>query len=229
MGELVMLAVDDNLMDCYVARPRANVLGGILVCMHGPGVDEFVRDICKRLAKAGYLTIAPNFYHRQGAYLSEPWTKVEDAEAIADMQAATEFLANLHAKPLGVVGFCMGGRLAFLELANDDRLATGVIFHGGNIMVARGTLPSPLDQADNIHASILGIFGDDDSNPSPSHRSEIKAHLQAHDVTYRFESYAGAGHAFLNFTRPEVYRKQQAAKAWDLCLSWLKQEMTSSN
>jgi carboxymethylenebutenolidase len=228
MGELVKLSVGGSMMDCYVARPESNALGGVLVCMHGPGVDEFMRDICMRLAAEGYLAIAPNVYHRQETDSSEPWTKLDDSEAISDMQAATEFLVDSTPESLGVVGFCMGGRLAFLELANDDRLRTGVVFHGGNIMVARGSLPSPLDQAGAIGASILGIFGDDDSNPSPSDRKEIEKRLQTHEVIYRFESYKGAGHAFLNFTRPEVYRERQAELAWSLCLSWLKLEMRSS-
>lgn len=195
--------------------------------MHGPGIDEFIRDICERLAVEGYLTIAPNFYHRLGANLSEPWTKVDDSEAILDMQRAIDFLENSGAASLGIIGFCMGGRLAFLELANDSRLRTGVIFHGGNIMVARGPLASPLEQADSIGASILGIFGDDDSNPSPSDRVKIEQRLQAVGVAFRFESFAQAGHAFLNFLRPETYRKRQAEQAWDLCLSWLLTELRS--
>jgi len=221
MGEVARLMVTGREMDCYVARPLATAKTGILTCMHGPGVDEFIRDICKRLASEGYLAIAPNVYHRQGKAASEPWLNVDDAEAIADMQAATDFLEAEGVTSIGVVGFCMGGRLAFLELANDERLKTGVIFHGGNIMVARGSLPTPLEQADAITASVLGIFGADDTNPSPADMEMIDARLTSLGVTHRFESYAVAGHAFLNFTRPDMYREEQAKEAWSLCLSWL--------
>jgi len=193
--------------------------------MHGPGVDGFIRDICKRLAAEGYVAIAPNLYHRQGKNPSEPWTKVDDLESIADMRTAVDFLESQQVEPIGAVGFCMGGRLVYLQLAHEPRLRTGVIFHGGNIAVARGDLPSPLDQTDAIRASVLAIFGNDDTNPSPLDRQRIEARLKEHGVAYRLESYDGAGHAFLNFTRPEMYREQQAASAWNLCTSWLSQRM----
>ncbi len=229
MGERVALTIDAGQMDCYVARPATNVFGGILVCMHGPGVDEFIRDICERLANLGYLAIAPDFYHRQGSDLTEPWSKVVDTEAIVDMRVATDFLEAYAVTPIGILGFCMGGRLAFLNLAHDDRLKTGIIIHGGNIMKSRDAgLPSPLDQTDAIHASVLGIFGEDDVNPSPADRVIIEQRLQSAGVEFRLDSYQGAGHAFLNFTRPEVYREKQAELAWDSCVTWLQSEMRTN-
>ncbi|MBT6583498.1 MAG: hypothetical protein HON77_04255 [Gammaproteobacteria bacterium] len=228
MGEVVTISVGDSAMDSFVANSKSEVVGGILVCMHGPGVDEFVRDICERLASEGYLVVAPNFYHRQGDNLEEPWTKLNDAEAIADMRAAIDLLESNLVPAVGVVGFCMGGRLGFLQLANDDRLCTGVIFHGGNIMVSRGPMPSPLDQSESIRASILGIFGLEDTNPSPADRDVIESRLTALSVPFRFETYDGAGHAFLNFTRPSMYREEQAKSAWNLCIDWLRAEMRSS-
>jgi carboxymethylenebutenolidase len=225
MGEIVRIAVGDSDMDCYVAYPNSDAIGGILVCMHGPGVDEFIRDICKRLASENYLVIAPNFYHRQGTELEEPWKKVDDSEAIDDMRAGIGFLTSSLDISVGVVGFCMGGRLAFLQLANDDRLSAGVIFHGGNIMQSRGGLSSPLEQAHKITAPVLGIFGGEDSNPSPADRDVIEDRLSSLKIRHRFVTYEGAGHAFLNFTRPAVFREEQAVLAWTLCLEWLREEM----
>ncbi|MFT7244213.1 MAG: carboxymethylenebutenolidase [Candidatus Azotimanducaceae bacterium] len=229
MSQVVDLRVDDSEMSCYLARPDFDASQGILVCMHGPGVDEFVRDICKRLAKEGYLAIAPDLYHRQGVQPIKPWTAVVDSESIRDMDAAINFLEESGDVRLGVLGFCMGGRLAFLELAHDHRLRTGVIFHGGNIMVAREeSLPSALDQAPRIRATVLGIFGDDDSNPSPEDKAKIEQRLKDVGVVHRFESYSGVGHAFLNFTRPNVYREKKAKLAWDSCIAWLDSEMRGS-
>ena len=102
------LQVDGGEMSCYLARPDSDSSLGILVCMHGPGVDEFVRDICNRLANEGYLAIAPNLYHRQGFQPIEPWTNVVDSESIRDMDAALNFLKKSGAETLGIVGFCMG-------------------------------------------------------------------------------------------------------------------------
>lgn len=225
MGEMTKLTVSNSKMDCYVAHPDGEPRAGVLVCMHGPGVDAFIRDICKRLAGEGYLAIAPNFYHRLDESEQEPWLKIDDGEAIDDMKAATDYLEAQGMTSCGVVGFCMGGRLAFLDLAHDARFGTGVIFHGGNIMASRGSLPSPLQQAGAIKASVLGIFGSDDTNPSPADRDTIEQRLIALGVPHRFESFDGAGHAFLNFVRPHMYREEQAGKAWALCTTWLRDKL----
>ena len=227
-GELVDLRIDGSEMSCYLARPDSDGSLGILVCMHGPGVDVFIQDICKRLANEGSLAIAPNLYHRQAPQPIEPWTKMVDAESIQDMGAALDFLKKSGAATLGILGFCMGGRLALLELAHDDQLRTGVIFHGGNIMVARDkSLSSPFDQAHRISASVLGIFGEEDSNPSPADKAKIEQRLKDLGVEHHFESYAAAGHAFLNFTRPDMYREEQAGLAWEMCVTWLDSQMRS--
>lgn len=211
-------------MRCYLALPPAAQVPGVLVCMHGPGVDEFIQDICERLAAHGVAALAPDLYHRQPEPRVEPWTKVKDTEALRDMAHAVQALKDLAgADPerVGVIGFCMGGRLAFLQAANNPELRAAVMFHGGNILVARDGLPSPFEQAKNIQAPVLGLFGAEDKNPSPSDIQKIDAELTRLGKAHEFHSYAGAGHAFLNFTRPEVFREAQAKEAWATCLAWL--------
>lgn len=115
----------------------------------------------------------------------------------------------------------MGGRLAFLHASNNPDLRAAVIFHSGNIMVAGDSRRSPLEQAINIRAPLLGLFGSDDENPSPSDVQTIDSELARLGKAHEFHSYAGAGHAFLNFTRPGVFREAQAKTAWAKCLSWL--------
>jgi carboxymethylenebutenolidase len=193
--------------------------------MHGPGIDEFIRDICERLAADGYAAIAPDLYHRQSEPLVEAWTKVRDIEALADMDAAMKALQALSGtdpQRLGVVGFCMGGRLAFLYAAHSTALRAAVVFHGGNIMVARDGMPSPLAQAATIGAPVLGLFGADDTNPSTDDVHTIDAELTRLGKQHEFHIYAGAGHAFLNFTRPTVFREAQAKDAWTKCVAWLQ-------
>ena len=171
MGRWNDVSVDDSSMRCYLTKPR-NVNGpGVLVCMHGPGVDDFIRDICERLASSGFAAIAPDFYHRQREPRIEPWTKIRDTEALHDLAKAVNALKDLSGidpERVGVAGFCMGGRLAFLYAANNPDLRAAVVFHGGNIMVARDGVPSPFEQARNIKAPLLGLFGSEDENPSPS-------------------------------------------------------------
>ena len=223
-GQWHEVDVQGSRMRCYLAMPEASPGPGVLVCMHGPGVDAFVRDVCDRLASHGIAAIAPDLYHRQAPPLAEAWTKVRDTEALVDMARAVEALkelAQVDDRRVGVVGFCMGGRLAFLFAANNPDLRAAVVFHGGNILVARDGLPSPFEQAASIRAPVLGLFGAEDANPSPADVEKIDAQLTRLDKAHDFHVYEGAGHAFLNFTRPAVFREAQAKDAWARCLSWL--------
>lgn len=224
MGQWDEVSVDDSSMRCYLTQPQDVNGPGVLVCMHGPGVDDFIRDICDRLASSGFAAIAPDFYHRQSEPRVEPWTKIRDTEALHDMAKAVNALKDLSGTDpdrVGVVGFCMGGRLAFLHAAHHPDLRAAVVFHGGNIMVAREGMPSPFEQARDIRAPLLGLFGSEDENPSPSDVQKIDAELTRLGKEHEFISYEGAGHAFLNFTRPAVFRKAQAEEAWAKCLAWL--------
>jgi carboxymethylenebutenolidase len=135
---------------------------------------------------------------------------------------ALEHLTGADPKRVGVIGFCMGGRLAFLHAANNAHLGAAVVFHGGNITMAQGSLPSPFDQARNIEAPLLGLFGAEDKNPSPLDVQKIDSELTRLGKQHQFYAYDGAGHAFLNFTRPAVFREVQANEAWSRCLAWLE-------
>ncbi len=224
MGQWYDLPVDDSRMRCYQTKPRMGSGRGVLVCMHGPGVDEFIQDICERLAASGFAAIAPDFYHRQGQPRVEPWTRINDKEALHDMASAINALMDLSGispDRVGVVGFCMGGRLAFLHAAHNPDLRAAVVFHGGNIMVARNGLRSPFEQARTIRAPVLGLFGAEDTNPSPADVERIDAELTRLGKAHEFHSYEGAGHAFLNYTHPAVFRETQAQEAWAKCLAWL--------
>jgi carboxymethylenebutenolidase len=211
-------------MRCYLAKPKQANGCGVLVGMHGPGIDDFIVDICERLASNGLMAIAPDFYHRQSQPLVEPWTKVIDTQALQDIDKALDKLKSfpdVDQKCLAMIGFCMGGRLAFLQAANNSQLLAVVIFHGGNIMVRGDDLLSPFEQAKNIVAPVLGIFGSQDNNPSLSDVEKIAAELTRLGKVHHFNMYEGAGHAFLNFTRSSVFRPSQAKEAWSACLAWL--------
>src|SRR5262245_34837947 len=112
MGSFKQVTVDDSGMPCYLAEPAAANGAAILMCMHGPGIDAFIKDICERLAANGFTVIAPDFYHRQSEPQVEPWLKVKDEQALRDMAAAVDEVAALPSvdpQRLGVIGFCMGG------------------------------------------------------------------------------------------------------------------------
>lgn len=225
MGRWLEVPVGSARMRAFVATPVPEMAPGILLCMHGPGIDEFIQDIAERLARSGVAAIAPDFYHRQTEALPEPWTRIRDSEALADLTAARkrlEALPGVDATRIGVMGFCMGGRLAFLCAANDPSLRAAVVFHGGNILVSKDGAPSPFSQAARITAPLLGLFGAEDTNPTVDDVAKIDAELTRLGKRHEFHVFPGAGHAFLNFTRPAVFRPAQAEEAWALSLAWLK-------
>jgi carboxymethylenebutenolidase len=231
-GRWDSLKVDDTEMRCYVTLPDdAGPAPGVTVCMHAPGVDQFICGIGDRLAEAGFASIAPDLYHRETEPEDNPlkrMAKLRDDPVLRDLDAATTHLRGLpevRASHTGVIGFCMGGRLAFLYASQDPALRAAVVFYGGNILVPWGSGPSPFERSDRIGCPVLGLFGEDDANPSPEDVARIDAELTRLGKAHEFESYAGAGHAFLNEDRPS-YRPEAAADAWQRCLSWLRRYLS---
>jgi len=213
-------------MDCYVGLTGTEKAPGVVVCMHAPGVDEFIQDIVNRLVNSGYCAIAPDLHHRDPNINDEPLTRMSrlrDEHILADLNAASAHLRNLpQVDPdrTGTIGFCMGGRVAFLHAATDPKLHAAVVFYGGNIMKPWGDGVAPIEHAADINCPLLGLFGNDDTNPSPQDVDHISSELDHHNKTHEFHRYDGAGHAFLNTTRPS-FRAEAAADAWDKCIQWL--------
>jgi carboxymethylenebutenolidase len=203
----------------------------IVVIMHAPGVDAFIHSIVERLADAGYVAAAPDLYHRQdgsGAPL-ERMARLNDVEVIQDIAATVDFLAarpTVDPARMGIMGFCMGGRVAYLMAAAEIRLKASVVYYGGNIMVPWGeNVPAPFARTAEIHCPILFHFGDDDTNPSPADRAKLDAELTRLGKVHEFFTYPGAGHAFMNFMNPERYREAASAASWPRTLEFLARQL----
>ena len=224
------LDVAGSRMRCYLTLPEGNPVAGVLVCMHAPGVDDFIQGICDRLAGAGLAAVAPDLYHRQSEPEDNPLRRMamlEDAEILCDFASATGHLRGLDAVDsdrTGVIGFCMGGRLAYIQASADEAVRAAVVFYGGNMFNAWGEGPTPFERLATLNSPVLGLYGDDDENPSPQDVAKIDAELQRLDTWHEFHSYAGAGHAFLNDARPS-YRGEAAADAWHKCIAFLTERL----
>lgn len=230
-GDWESLSVDGSEMRCHVTIPEGKrPFPGVLVCMHAPGVDGFIQGIDARLAESGFAAIAPELYHRLTESEDSPleqMAKLRDDEIVRDLGAAIAHLRELPGVDGGrcaVIGFCMGGRLAYLFSSHDSALRASVVFYGGNIMVPWGDGPAPIERSDRIACPVLGLFGDDDGNPSPDDVERIDAELTRLGKPHEFHGYAGAGHAFLNQQRPS-YRKEAATDAWGRCVAWLHRHL----
>jgi carboxymethylenebutenolidase len=208
-------------MNVHLSEPKeTGPRPAMVVCFHRPGIDAFTRTVTARLAANGYVAAAPNFYHRRpkDEDSAEARKYQTDVDLIADIGATLDALKkmpNVRADRIGIMGHCMGGRVAVLGATSFPELRACGDFWGGSVSEARGEgRPSPLALVKNITCPVLGIFGNDDTNPSPAHVEELAAALDAAGVKREFHAYDGAGHAFQAFVGPERYREEQSEDAW---------------
>ena len=231
-GRWDTVTVEGDTMRCYVSSPEgAGPFSGVIVAQHAGGVDEFIQTMSDRIAASGYVAIAPELYHRDPNPEDNPLVRMgrlRDADIVTDVNAAFEHLkglANVAAERIGITGFCMGGRVAYLMAGHIPSLRAAVVFYGGNIMVPWGEGPAPFDGTGHIKCPLLGLFGEEDANPSPADVAKIDAELTRLGKTHEFHSYSGAGHAFMNEARPS-YRKETAEDAWAKCLGWFERHLS---
>lgn len=229
--------VDGSPMRLYVGMPSlGRAFPAVIVVHHGPGVDKFIEDRVENLAQRGYLAIAPDLYHRQAAESDDGDVptrigRLRDPEVINDVNAAVNYARRLKDTQLGdvgIIGFCMGGRVAYLMAASKPVFKAAAVFYGGNIMKAWGNGPTPFDLTPYIHCPIAGFFGAEDSNPSPADVDRLEAQLDKYRKPREFHRYPDAGHAFLNFTNPATYREGPARDAWDKLIPFLQRTLQTS-
>lgn len=219
-------------MALHVASPASGERSpAIVVIMHAPGVDTFIHDVTARLSMAGYAAAAPDLYHRQdgGGAPLERMARLRDLEVIDDVRATVDFLGerpNVDRERIAIMGFCMGGRVAYLMAAAEPRLKAAVVYYGGNIMVAWGEgVAPPFARTTEIGCPILFHFGDDDTNPSPADRVKLDAELTRCSKMHQFFTYPQAGHAFMNFTNPDRYREAATQASWPRTLDFLAAQL----
>jgi carboxymethylenebutenolidase len=217
-------------MDLYGALPEEHgPTAGMVVIQHAPGVDRFIRTMVDRLAEAGYAAVAPDLYHRQTEQQLQPLERMkllQDREVIADVNATVDYMLEnprFDSDRIGIIGFCMGGRVVYLMAAVNPHFKAAVAYYGGNIMVPWGEhVPAPFARTGEIQCPLLFHFGEQDTNPSPQDMRKLGAELTRHGKSHEFYSYADAGHAFMNFTSPERYCERAANTSWSRTLSFLE-------
>jgi carboxymethylenebutenolidase len=227
----------DGPMDAYLAAPAdaPRRLPGVVVLQEAFGVNEHIKDVCRRFARAGYVALAPEVYHRAGKGVEVPYTEgpramellaaLTNAGLTTDLAAA---LAALRADPrvdpahVGIVGFCAGGFAAFLGACRLDPAAVVVFYGGGIVRPREGMAIAPvLAEADAIKAPVLCLFGSADGGIPPADVEAIRARLAGVSAVHEVVVYEGAKHAFFNDLRPAAYDATAAKEAWERALAWL--------
>jgi carboxymethylenebutenolidase len=226
------LQVGGKPMRVYVGTPdRPAGHPGIVVAQHAGGVDAFIQDVVHRLHREGYVVAAPELFHRQpetGVEASARTGLLKDDEIIADMNATVDYLKSMRmtVAPIGVVGFCMGGRVSYLMAGSGNKdIKAAAVFYGGNIMKALGDGPSPFERSARIDCPMIGFFGADDANPSPADVQKLDTELSRLNKWHEFHSYRDAGHAFCNFMSAERYRERPARAAWGEMLAFFTEKL----
>ncbi len=224
------IQVDGQDMDMYASVPSGSgPFSAIVVSQHGGGVDRFIQTICDRFAEAGYAAVAPNLYHRvpddvlNGDPRPRPWDVLSDPDIVADINATVDFLRNhpaINGDKIGITGFCMGGRVAWLGAASNPHINALAPYYGGNILVTwgAGEVP-PFELANNINCPILFHFGEVDENPSQDDMRRFDAELTRLGKAHQFYTYPGADHAFMDFTGPR-HNQEAADASWPRTLEF---------
>ena len=219
---------NSDRIHAYMARPlREGRYPGIILIAHLPGWDELHREIARRFAHHGCVAICPNIYERFGHGLpGEISARVREAGGVyddsvmGDCEGALGYLASLPYTngKVGVIGMCTGGRHAFLAGCRMKGIHAAVDCWGGGVVMSQADLTparpvAPIDLTSRLSCPLLGIFGNDDKNPSPEQVNRHEEELKRHGKEYAFHRYDGAGHAFWSYDR-DVYRQAQAMDSW---------------
>jgi carboxymethylenebutenolidase len=237
-------APDGFSLSAYVARPAGDgPFPVVIVVSEIFGVHEYIRDVCRRLAKAGYAAVAPAFFNR-----------VEDPAGLSDMQRVQQIVAAAgyeqvmgdvsatldwasqqlwaNSEKVGITGFCWGGKVVWQACARFAMLDAGVAWYGRLAPAPNATpeqtasgQPWPVDLADDLKCPVLGLYGGQDRGiPLPSVEA-MRAGLQrAGQTQSSIHVYPDAPHAFHADYR-DSYRAEDAADGWRRLLAFLDPQL----
>jgi carboxymethylenebutenolidase len=232
-----------DMGEAYYARPLgASSIPGVVLIHHLPGWDEWSKEQARKLAHHGYATICPHLYFREGPGSPDDVGArvraaggVADAQVMGDIEGAIAFLrAQAYASGrVAVMGFCSGGRHAYLAGCTLAGIDAVIDCWGGNVIVDDKSLlnekrpVAPIDLTEKLAAPLLGLFGNDDPNPNPDQVNRTEAMLRKLHKAYEFYRYDGVGYAFFNYERPG-YKAEQALDGWAKVFAFLNKHLAVS-
>lgn len=238
MSESTNVSINASL-NGYAAHPKGKgSFPGMVVMMEAYGITGHIKGVCERLAKSGFVAVAPDIFH--GEVLSytdmdKVMAKIptlNDEQILREIGETLDWLStqkNVTRDRLGIIGFCMGGRYAFYANCRyPARLKAAVGFYGGGIAVEGtkdrfGRTP-PIGEANKMQAPVFLGYGADDQGIPPAEHARIAEKLSALKKRYTLAVYPGAGHAFLCEERAN-YAPAVAARAWPEAVTFLQTEM----
>jgi carboxymethylenebutenolidase len=221
----IQLNTPDGKMEAYEARPKdGGARPAIIVLMEAFGLNSHIKDVTERISREGYVTIAPDLYHREPervvpyAELQKAigiMNRLQDPKVMSDVGAVISHLKSqkyVKASAIGITGFCMGGRFTYLGAAQHNKdIKAAVAFYGGGIPMGN---PSPLDRTQEIQCPIYLLFGAKDQLIPQEHVEKIVKALTDAKKNFTHKVYPEAGHGFFCNER-ESYHADSAKDAWE--------------
>jgi carboxymethylenebutenolidase len=226
----------------YLARPKNQKAPGVLVHFEIFGVNSHIQDVCRRIASLGYAALAPDYYWRLPRRVV-PYTDVkaalelaatlQDEQVFADVGSCLRYLRlQDFSKEEGVatLGFCMGGRLAFLTAAQYPvEISAAVSFYGGGLAGENrraGQTLDPLAEAPKVRCPVLLFYGELDQHITPAQVDLFTGRLKELSKGFRSYVYRGAGHGFFCNDRAS-YNDEASNDAWQKTVDFLKSNLAA--
>jgi carboxymethylenebutenolidase len=230
MAETVEFRSNGHHASGYLAKPASGGGPGVLVIQEWWGLDSGIKEMADRLAKAGFVALAPDLYHGELAAHDEMdkaahlMQSMPPDRAGQDMSGAVDYLAshpNVTSKGIGVVGFCMGGLLSFIVAANrPDKVKAVAPFYG---------FPQGASEPDwsKLAAKVRGHMAETDSYFPPEAARALESKLRGLGKDVTLTVHPGTGHAFMApHNALGTLNADLAAKIWPQVTSFLKETLT---
>jgi carboxymethylenebutenolidase len=236
VGEDVTIPTATGNLRGYRAMPaKGGPFPVVLVAAEIFGLNHYMKDICRRLAKSGYYAIVPDLYTRK-ADLTKLSSMAEirpivnskyDTELVGDYDATVEFVRasfNGDLNRMGITGFCRGGRTPLVYAAANTKLKAVVAWYGPVMGTANEFTPrTAMDRVGEIKSPLLGLYGAKDAGVPVAEVEKFFAALKAAGTPAELVMYPEAGHGFHADFRPDNYRKADAEDGWKRMLAWFAQ------
>ena len=230
----VKIPVAGGEIPAYRAMPASGKsFPVVLVVQEIFGVHEHIKDLCRRLAKSGYMAVAPEMFARQGdvskieniqEIIDKVVSRVPDSQVMSDLDSTAAWAAKNggSANRLAITGFCWGGRIVWMYASHNPKLDAGAAWYGRlegdrNAMTPK----NPLDYAGGLKAPVIGFYGGKDTGIPLESIERMRASLKVVDDYSQIIVYPEAQHGFNADYRPS-YKKDDAQDAWQKMLAWFK-------
>ncbi len=214
----------DDIM-AYLAQPvETGQYPAVLVCHENRGLNDHIRDVARRFAKAGYVALAIDLLSREGGTAAQDNSQVpgllsnaESGRHVADFTAGFDYLVSLDSvdgQRIGMTGYCFGGGITWDSATAIPELKAAAPYYGRS---------PDLSQVSNIQAAVLAVYAENDGRINAGIES-LEAALTEANLTYVINIYPGVDHAFHNDTSSR-YVEEQATQAWEDTLAWFDQHI----